>query len=153
VRRGRSCSAVAFGEPIFKYSYRDAVIEGHLIDHEPPVRIETALARAGIVFKKGEQLDLLNTRTGEVGMAHAPDEIRFEVDQFNKQAVTPEFNRVVADELAEQIEKTAALLSSQIRSRDRCGDHPLLREPGGKEGRAHHLALTSLPVVPSIPNL
>ncbi|MDD1522121.1 type I restriction-modification system endonuclease [Bradyrhizobium sp. WBAH42] len=93
-----------FGDPIFKYSYRDAVIEGHLIDHEPPIRIETALARAGILFEKGEALDVLNTRTGEVNLTHAPDEIRFEVEQFNKKVVTPEFNRVVAEELAKHID-------------------------------------------------
>ncbi|QDM26226.1 type I restriction-modification system endonuclease [Tardiphaga sp. vice304] len=93
-----------FGDPIFTYSYRDAVVEGHLIDHEPPIRIETALAKAGIVFEKDEQLELLNTKTGEVNLAHAPDEIRFEVDKFNKQVITPEFNRVVAEELAKQID-------------------------------------------------
>ncbi|SFP14460.1 type I restriction enzyme, R subunit [Mesorhizobium sp. NFR06] len=93
-----------FGDPIFRYSYREAVIDGHLIDHEPPVRIETALARAGIKFEKDEQLDLLNTQTGEIDLAHAPDEIRFEVDQFNKQVITPEFNRVVAEELARHID-------------------------------------------------
>jgi type I restriction enzyme, R subunit len=82
------------------------VIEGHLIDHEPPIRIETALARAGIVFEKDEQFDLLNTRTGEIDLAHAPDEIRFEVDQFNKRVVTPEFNCVVAEELAKHIDPT-----------------------------------------------
>src|SRR6185437_715433 len=71
-----------FGEPIFKYSYREAVIDGFLIDHEPPVRIETALSRAGIEFKKDEQLELLDTKTGAVDLAHAPDEIRFEVEQF-----------------------------------------------------------------------
>jgi type I restriction enzyme R subunit len=96
-----------FGDPIFTYSYRHAVIDGYLIDHEPPVRIETALARAGIIFQKGEQLDLLNTTTGEIDLAHAPDEIRFEVDQFNKQVVTPEFNRVVAEELAKHIDPDA----------------------------------------------
>ena len=48
-----------FGDPIFNYSYREAVIDGYLIDHEPPIRIETALARAGIKFEKDEQLDLL----------------------------------------------------------------------------------------------
>ena len=85
-----------FGDPIFTYSYRQAVIEGHLVDHEPPVRIETALARAGIVFEKDKQLDLLNTRTGEINLARAPDEIRFDVEQFNKQVVTTEFNRVFA---------------------------------------------------------
>ena len=78
-----------------------------MIDHEPPVRIETALARAGIVFEKDKQLDLLNTRTGEVNLARAPDEIRFDVEQFNKQVVTTEFNRVVAEELANHIDPSA----------------------------------------------
>ncbi len=96
-----------FGDPIFTYSYRQAVIEGYLIDHEPPIRIETALARAGIVFEKDKQLDLLNTRTGEINLARAPDEIRFDVEQFNKQVVTTEFNRVVAEELANHIDPSA----------------------------------------------
>src|SRR5205085_9220788 len=93
-----------FGDPIFTYSYRDAVVEGHLIDHEAPIRIETALARAGIVFARDEQLDLLNTDTGEISLVHAPDEIRFEVERFNKKVITPEFNRVVAEELAKYID-------------------------------------------------
>jgi len=93
-----------FGDPIFKYSYREAVIDGYLIDHEPPIRIETALARAGIKFEKDEELELLNTRTGEVDLAHAPDEIHFEVEAFNKKVITPEFNRVVAEELARHID-------------------------------------------------
>jgi type I restriction enzyme R subunit len=96
-----------FGDPIFTYSYRQAVIDGYLIDHEPPVRIETALARAGIVFEKDKQLDLLNTRTGEINLAHTPDEIRFEVEQFNKRVITGEFNRVVAEELANHIDPSA----------------------------------------------
>jgi type I restriction enzyme R subunit len=37
-----------FGDPIFTYSYRDAVIDGYLIDHEPPIQIETVLSRGGI---------------------------------------------------------------------------------------------------------
>ncbi len=37
-----------FGEPIFTYSYREAVTDGYLIDHEPPIRIETELTRGGI---------------------------------------------------------------------------------------------------------
>lgn len=96
-----------FGDPIFTYSYRQAVIDGFLIDHEPPVRIVTALARAGIVFEKNKQLDLLNTRTGQINLAHAPDEIHFEVEQFNKQVVTEAFNRVVAEELANHIDPSA----------------------------------------------
>ena len=93
-----------FGDPIFRYSYREAVIDGYLIDHEPPVRIETALARAGIEFHKDEEVELLNTKTGEIDLAHAPDEIHFEVEQFNKKVVTEDFNRVVAEELAKHID-------------------------------------------------
>jgi len=93
-----------FGEPIFRYSYREAVIDGFLIDHEPPIRIETALARAGITFEKDKQLDLLDTKSGEIDTATLPDELHFEVEKFNRQVITPEFNRVVAEELAKHID-------------------------------------------------
>lgn len=93
-----------FGDPICRYSYRDAVIDGFLIDHEPPVRIETQLSRSGIKFEKDEQLELLDTRTGEIDLAQAPDEFKFDVEQFNKQVITENFNRVVAEELAKHID-------------------------------------------------
>lgn len=93
-----------FGDPIYKYSYRDAVIDGFLIDHEPPFRITTALARSGITFEKDQQLELLNTKTGEIDLAHAPDALSFEVESFNRKVVTTEFNRVVAEELARHID-------------------------------------------------
>lgn len=93
-----------FGEPIHRYSYREAVIDGYLIDHEPPIRIETALARAGITFAKDEEIEYLASATGEIDTARLPDEVRFEVEQFNKQVITPEFNRVVAEELAKHID-------------------------------------------------
>src|SRR5439155_20283129 len=77
-----------FGDPIYTYSYREAVIDGYLIDHEPPVRIETALSRGGIGFKRGEELEILDTSTGQIDLAHAPDDINFAVDEFNKRVVT-----------------------------------------------------------------
>jgi type I restriction enzyme R subunit len=93
-----------FGDPVFKYSYREAVIDGYLIDHEPPIQISTALSQAGIKFKKGEQVEVIDTRTGKVDLAHTPDEIKFEVDEFNKAVVTVPFNKVVAEELARHID-------------------------------------------------
>ena len=93
-----------FGDPIFRYSYREAVIDGYLIDHEPPIRIETALARDSIIFARDEQLELLNTRSGEIDTAHAPDELRFDVEQFNKKVITKAFNQVVAEELTKHID-------------------------------------------------
>lgn len=93
-----------FGDPIFTYSYREAVIDGFLIDHEPPVRIETALAQAGITFQAGEQIEILNTRTGSIDLAHTPDEINFNVEHFNRRVVTVPFNCVVSEELARHID-------------------------------------------------
>ena len=32
-----------FGDPVFIYTYTEAVIDGHLVDHLPPTRIHTEL--------------------------------------------------------------------------------------------------------------
>ncbi|MBK0401218.1 type I restriction-modification system endonuclease [Limibaculum sp. M0105] len=93
-----------FGDPVFTYSYREAVIDGFLIDHEPPIRIETALAQAGITFGAGEEVEILHTKTGEIDLAHLPDEISFEVESFNRKVITVPFNRTVAEELAKHID-------------------------------------------------
>ncbi len=93
-----------FGEPVFTYSYRQAVIDGYLIDHEPPVQIETALARSGIAFTAGEQIEYLVPQTGEVSTALLPDDLGFEVEHFNRQVITEPFNQVVAEELTKHID-------------------------------------------------
>jgi type I restriction enzyme, R subunit len=93
-----------FGEPIFTYSYREAVVETYLADHEPPIQITTALSKAGIKFAKGEEIEVIDPRTGKIDLAKTPDEINFEVEDFNKKVVTPPFNRAVAEELARHID-------------------------------------------------
>lgn len=93
-----------FGEPIYQYSYRQAVIDGNLVDHEPPIRLITKLAEQGIVFQQGEQMPLLDVQSGALDLVHLPDEVRFEVDAFNKQVVTENFNKVVCNELVKYID-------------------------------------------------
>ena len=95
-----------FGDPIFTYSYREAVIDGYLIDHEPPIQITTALAQAGITFASGEEIEVIDPSTGQIDLTHTPDELSFAVDAFNKSVVTVAFNRAVADELAQHIDPT-----------------------------------------------
>lgn len=93
-----------FGTPIFTYSYREAVSDDFLVDHDPPLRITTALSQAGIKFEKGEAVELIDTKTGAIDLAHLPDDIQFDVEEFNKKVVTVAFNRTVADELARHID-------------------------------------------------
>ncbi|MEM6497052.1 MAG: type I restriction-modification system endonuclease, partial [Pseudomonadota bacterium] len=84
--------------------YREAVIDNYLIDHEPPFKLETALSKAGIKFKKGEKLDVFDTKSGEVNETTAPDELDFEVQEFNKKVITVPFNKTVCEELVNHID-------------------------------------------------
>ena len=93
-----------FGEPVYAYSYREAVIDGFLIDHEPPIRPVTALAEDDIVWEPGADVSYLDPKTGQIDLVSAPDEIRAEVEQFNRKVITPAFNQVVCEFLAEQID-------------------------------------------------
>jgi type I restriction enzyme R subunit len=93
-----------FGKPVFTYSYREAVVDGVLIDHEPPVRITTALAKAGIHFQRADEVEFIHPPTGQMELFKLPDALDFEVDAFNRGVVTEAFNRAVAVELTRHID-------------------------------------------------
>ncbi|MCB9726850.1 MAG: type I restriction-modification system endonuclease [Deltaproteobacteria bacterium] len=93
-----------FGPPIFEYGYRQAVIDGYLVDHEPPIRIRTRLNEDGIHWKVGEEVAAYDTGTGQIDLFNAPDEIDIEVEGFNVQVLTENFNKVVCEALAKEID-------------------------------------------------
>ncbi len=93
-----------FGEPVFTYSYREAVVDGFLIDHEPPIRITTALSESGIHFAPDEEVLFVHPPTGQFELFKLPDSLDFDVEGFNRTVVTEAFNRVVAYELAQHID-------------------------------------------------
>ncbi|WP_257451373.1 type I restriction-modification system endonuclease [Archangium lipolyticum] len=92
-----------FGSPVFQYGYRQAVIDGWLVDHEPPIRISTERSEAGITFKAGEEVPTLVTGT-QLELFRLPDEINFEVEDFNRSVITEPFNRVVAGVVAQYVD-------------------------------------------------
>ena len=49
-----------FGEPAYKYTYRDGVIDGYLIDHDAPHNLKTKLNTEGIHFQKGDVIPVYN---------------------------------------------------------------------------------------------
>lgn len=93
-----------FGNPVFTYSYRAAVVDGYLIDHEPPYQFETVLKETGIHWSTGETVDVYNTRTGEIETELLEDEVDIDVTNFNKTVITESFNRVILAELAKYID-------------------------------------------------
>lgn len=93
-----------FGKPVFTYSYREAVIDGFLIDHEPPIRITTALSQGGIHFEVAEEVTFVHSPSGQMELFTLPDALDFDVEAFNRTVVTEPFNRAVADELTSYID-------------------------------------------------
>lgn len=89
-----------FGAPVYRYGYRRAVIDGWLIDHRPPRRITTALSQTGITFEGGEEVNILDPRTGQIDLFNLDDQVDFEVADFNKKVYTRAFNRAVAEAIA-----------------------------------------------------
>lgn len=93
-----------FGKPVFKYSYRQAVIDGFLVDYDSPHKLKTKLTEEGIHYEKGENVIVCDSLTGELTNSELlDDELNFNVDNFNKQVVNENFNRVMLKEIANYI--------------------------------------------------
>ena len=94
-----------FGHPVYTYTYREAVIDGWLIDHEPPHQLLTHLAKEGIKWKKGDTIPVYDQITGQItNIENIPDEVKLEIDHFNKMVITEPFNQVIAKELVKHLD-------------------------------------------------
>lgn len=109
-----------FGKPVFNYSYREAVIDGFLVDHEPPYLIKTKLSEEGIVWEKGEKPKVYDRETNTIKELDAlEDELKIEVEQFNKLVLTENFNRTVVKQLVKELDpegdqKTLVFAASDV---------------------------------------
>ncbi|WP_020620590.1 type I restriction-modification system endonuclease [Paenibacillus daejeonensis] len=93
-----------FGQPVFNYTYRRAVVEGYLVDHDAPHTIVTKLSKEGITYQKGEVVPIYDPVTGEItNSGELDDELKFDVEKFNRQVMTENFNRTVLTEIAQDI--------------------------------------------------
>lgn len=90
-----------FGEPVYTYSYREAVIDGWLVDHDPPYLINTDFIENDAQFKKGETLAQYDPNTNELlNGAVLDDEMDFDVSEFNRKIVLPDHTRKVLEEVS-----------------------------------------------------
>ncbi|NDL65067.1 type I restriction-modification system endonuclease [Acerihabitans arboris] len=94
-----------FGEPVYRYTYRTAVIDGYLIDQDPPVRIITQRAQDGIYLAQGEQVERLSNQ-GELINDTLEDEQQYDVTDFNRDIIVTGFNRAVCQELTNHLDPT-----------------------------------------------
>lgn len=93
-----------FGKPVFEYSYRRAVIEGYLVDHDAPHDIKTKLRVEGINYAAGDILAIYDPVTGEITNSdELEDELKFDIESFNRQVITENFNRTVLTEITRNL--------------------------------------------------
>ena len=93
-------TAQIFGEPVFTYSYRRAVVDGYLVDFEPPVVFETKLSKEGIVWEKGDPIHVYDPEDNEIKEAGVTeDEVKVEIQGFNRRVINDSFNRTVLSTL------------------------------------------------------
>ena len=95
-----------FGPPVYTYSYREAVVDGYLVDYEPPIQIHTELSQNGMHWKLGEEVKVYDTGRNQIDLFKAPDNIDLNVEDFNRKVITRAFNKAVCDYLAQEIDPT-----------------------------------------------
>ena len=91
--------------PVYRYSFRKAVIDGYLCDQEPPIKITTKLSKDGVYLSGGSVVQRLSNQ-GELINDTLNDEQNFDVADFNQGLIVPSFNRVVSEELTQYIDPT-----------------------------------------------
>lgn len=94
-----------FGPAVYTYSYREAVIDGYLIDHEPPYIIKTELGEEGITWEKGAKPKALDRENNQiVELESLEDELKIDIAGFNRKVITPGFNRTVIQYLVQELD-------------------------------------------------
>lgn len=94
-----------FGSAVYTYSYREAVIDGFLIDHDPPILIKTKLGEEGIKWEKGERPKIYDKESNSIlELEKLEDELKIDIAGFNKQVITENFNRTVIQHLVKELD-------------------------------------------------
>ncbi|MBB4015705.1 type I restriction enzyme R subunit [Chelatococcus caeni] len=138
-----------FGHPVFHYGYRQAVVEGYLNDHLPPKRITTALSEAGIHFDGGEEVEIIDRKTGQIDLFELPDDVPLDYDlaDFNKRVYSEAFNRIVCRAIAAEIPPAKPGKTLIFAARDTHADDIVrllieeLQEEYGKEAVPHGMVM------------
>ncbi|MFP1632921.1 type I restriction-modification system endonuclease [Zhengella sp. ZM62] len=138
-----------FGHPVFHYGYRQAVVEGYLNDHLPPKRITTALAEAGIHFEGGEEVEIVDRKTGQIDLFSLPDDVDLDYDlaTFNKRVYSEAFNQVVCRAIAQEIPPDSPGKTLIFAARDTHADDVVrlltqeLQDEYGKDAIPHNMVM------------
>ncbi|MBN8625964.1 MAG: DEAD/DEAH box helicase family protein [Planctomycetes bacterium] len=89
-----------FGSPVFRYDYRTAVLDSHLVDYDI-VKVHSDVRLKGIFLQEGEQVGLVDTASGAEQLDRLEDERTFEPQEVERKVTSPDSNRKIIEKLRE----------------------------------------------------
>jgi type I restriction enzyme R subunit len=93
-----------FEELPYRYDYGRAVREGYLVDYDA-VRIRSNIRMEGVFLEEGEQVETIDTTTGQQQFDFLEDERHFETTQIEHDITAPDSNRKILEEIKKHAEK------------------------------------------------
>jgi type I restriction enzyme R subunit len=87
-----------FKDVVFRYEYERAVREGYLVDYDA-VKIKSNVRMNGIFLEEGEQVGVIDTRSGAEKMDELEDEREFPSAEIEQAITSPDSNRKIIEEL------------------------------------------------------
>ncbi len=87
-----------FGQPVYRYEYRRAVEEGHLVDYDV-VSVRSDVRMKGIFLREGEQVEKVDTTSGLTQLDFLEDERQFETTEIEQKITAPDSNRKIVEEI------------------------------------------------------
>lgn len=94
-------TSALFGKPVYHYSYCDAVIDGFLVDHNPPKVINTTLAWQTLI---DTQIIAPVLSKNVINQDELTDELGFDVESINRHITPQSFTTKVINEIALSLE-------------------------------------------------
>lgn len=88
-----------FGIPVYRYTTEEAILDGYLVDYEA-VSIKSNVLMNGAFLKEGEQVGIIDTRTGKETYDELEDERKFESEEIERKITSPNTNKDIIEELA-----------------------------------------------------
>lgn len=87
-----------FNEVVFRYTYDEAVRDGHLVDWDL-VKVKSDVRINGVFLKEGETVAQVDTETGVEQLDTLEDEREFETTDVERKVTSPDANRKILQEL------------------------------------------------------
>ncbi|MGI8923369.1 MAG: DEAD/DEAH box helicase family protein [Fimbriimonadales bacterium] len=88
-----------FGDPVYRYGYKQAVDEGYLVDYDV-VNVRSDVRIEGVTLKEGERIEVVDTHEGTTkNIDYLEDEVVYDASAIEAKITSPDSNRKIVAEL------------------------------------------------------